>query len=746
MILVIAEKPQLGKVIAEAIGIKNRGDGYYECENNHTVTWCIGHVLELAKPQDYNPSYEQWNFDDLPLKLRPLKLNIKQSTAKQFNVVKNLLEEANQVINAGDFDDEGQLLIREVLDYCEFKGEVLRIIINDLNTESVRKALNNLQPDSKYDGMYKKALARSQADFLFGINLTRAYTIKAKEHGVNEVYSVGRVQTPTLGLIVNRYLENKNHKASYFYKVSGTFNFGQNENDVTANLILDDAVNTVDGKIIDENVANAILEQKGKKATVLNQEIKHEKKPCPLPFSLLDLQAKMNETHGFSADKTLKITQTLREKHKAITYNRSDCRYLTSEQFKDAPKTLEFIYSIFSDFSTYEINDKKPSRAFNDDKVTAHTGIIPVSSDFTINDLTKDEIVVYEAIARQYLIQFMTDKEYDVCNVFIKSDDYSFKTSAMKLTNSGWTAMSSINTDTSNQDDDSIDDDSLFEYLSSLTVGQEGDCVSVKADKEKTKPLPIYTEATLLKDLQRVAKYVKDPKIKELLIAKDKGREGENGGIGTPATRSAIIKNLNDRGYFVYEGKKLIPTDKGIDFIKSLPEQIVCPDLTALWFEQQLEIEQGNLEVDSFLDDLEAFIGLEVERSKSFEVELKGEPCKACGKGVMVVKKSKNGDFLACSNYPECKTTQSILDNKPMPNCPCCSKSTLRINTKALSCECGFIAWKNIAGKKITEAQLYTLVDKGKTNKINGFKNKAGKEFSASVTVDKENKRTSFLF
>lgn len=742
--LVIAEKPQLGNIIADAIGIKKRHDGYYECQDNHIVTWCIGHILELAKPESYNPDYKKWNFDDLPLKLRPLKLDVKPNTAKQFKVVEKLLNKSDTVINAGDFDDEGQLLIREVLDYCNFKGDVLRIIINDLNTEAVKKALNNLKPDSEFDGMYKKALARSQADFLFGINLSRAYTIIAKLNGVNEIFSVGRVQTPTLGLIVNRYLDNKNHKASYFYKVSGTFNFGQN--DVTANLILDDAVNTVDGKIIDENLANVILEQKGKKAIIANQEIKHEKKPSPLPFSLLDLQAKMNETHGFSADKTLKITQALREKHKAITYNRSDCRYLTSEQFKDAPKTLEFLNSIFSDFSTYEIDDKKPSRAFNDDKVTAHTGIIPVSSDFTINDLTKDELVVYEAIARQYLIQFMTDKEYDVCNVFIKSDDYSFKASVTKLTNSGWSAMSSINTDTSNQDEDSIDDDSLFEYLSSLTVGQEGDCVSVKADKEKTKPLPIYTEATLLKDLQRVAKYVKDPKIKELLIAKDKGREGENGGIGTPATRSAIIKNLNDKGYFIYEGKKLIPTDKGIDFIKAMPEQIVLPDLTALWFEQQLEIEKGNLDIDSFLDDLEAFITLEVERSKNFDVEVKGEPCKACGKGVMVVKQSKNGSFIACSNYPDCKTTQSILDNKPMPDCPCCSKSTLRINTKALSCECGFIAWKNIAGKKITEAQLYSLVDKGKTNKINGFKNKAGKEFSAAVTVDKENKRTSFLF
>lgn len=737
--LILAEKPQLGTVIAQAIGIKNRGDGYYECYNDYVVTWCIGHILELANPDAYNPDYKVWRFSDLPLKLRPLKLEVKPQTEKQFRVVEKLLRGATTVINAGDFDDEGQLLIREVLDYCNYQGKVLRIIINDLNTEAVKKALNNLKPDSDFDGMYKKALARSQADFLFGINLSRAYTLSANKNGVNEIFSIGRVQTPTLGLIVQRFLENKNHQAIYFYKVQGDFNFGRD--DFTANLVLTDNIETIDNKILDENVAKKIAEQKNKESNILEQEIKQIKKPAPLPFSLLDLQAKLNNEHGFAADKTLQITQSLREKHKAITYNRSDCRYLSTEQLQNAPKTIEFINSIFG--KNYQVDITNASRAFNDDKVTAHTGIIPVQSNFKLEDLSVDEKIVYETIVKQYVIQFLAAKISDVCQLIIKSGDYQFKVSATKIIEPGWTAIV--------QDEDKNVElslnDSLFDYFCSLKNNMPGQCVDIKIIKEKTKPLPIYTDATLLKDLQRVAKFVTDPKIKDLLLAKDEGREGENGGIGTPATRSAIIKNLNEKGFFNYEGKKIIPTEKGIHFISNLPTEIVKPDLTALWFEEQLEIEKGNIEVDQFLDGLEAFISSQVLKAKEFKVELKGETCKACGKGVMVLKKTKeNKSFLACSNYPECKSTKSILHNQPMPNCPCCGADTLRMNSKALSCNCGFTAWLSVANKNITEAQLYALVTKGKTNKINGFKSKAGKEFSASLILDKTLKKVSFLF
>lgn len=739
MKLVIAEKPQLGQVIAQAIGIKNRQDGYYECHNDYVVTWCIGHILELAKPESYNPNYKNWVLADLPLKLRPLKMEIKPSTAKQFEVVKKLLSTAKTVVNAGDFDDEGQLLIREVLEFCEFNGDVLRIIVNDLNVEAVKKALNNLEPDSKYDGMYKKALARSQADFLFGINLSRAYTLSAQKKGFNEVFSVGRVQTPTLGLIVRRFLLNKNHQSAFFYTVNGLFNFEGNE--INSKLIINETIPNDENRITDKSVADLIKSTcENQTAVVKENEVKHTKKPAPLPFSLLDLQAKMNDTYGFSADKTLKITQDLREKHKAITYNRSDCRYLTTEQLSDAPKTIEFLKAIIQDVNYELLNTGTPSRAFNDEKVSAHTGIIPVPGAFKESDLSNDEKKVYQAIAYQYLIQFAPDKEYDTCTVVFSCGQYEFKSSAVNVTKQGWADLVAEN-------DNQEDEDSLSDYslLLSLEKNQPGSCKNILISQQKTKPLPIYTESTLLKDLQRVAKYVEDPKIKALLLEKDQGREGENGGIGTPATRSAIIKSLNDKGYFLYEGKKLIPTQKGIDFINAVPENISRPDVTALWFEKQLEIESGSLTVDDFLNELEIFINEQIATASDLNIELKGEACQVCNNGVMTLKKGSKGDFLACSNYPNCKHTQSLLNNEPLPGCPCCSKP-LRNSQKAINCDCGLTVWKTLSEKTLSDSQLLNLLKKGKTTTIKGFKSKAGKEFDAVLTLDTQNKKVSFLF
>ncbi len=751
MKLVIAEKPQMGAVIAQALGIKNKSLGFYECNNDFVVTWCIGHILELSPPESYNPDYKNWVEKDLPLQLRPLKLKIKESTKEQFDVVKSLLLKADSVVNAGDFDDEGQLLVDEVINFVGFQGQVLRIIINDLNVESVKKALSKLEPNEKFAGMYKKALARSQADFLVGINLSRAYTINARKNGINEVYSVGRVQTPTLGLIVNRYLINKNHNASFFYTVKGDFQFSEKVNDFK--LVITDNVTHEDNKIVDEEVAKKIkLACENQISQISNKEIKKEAKACPLPFSLLDLQAHMNNKFGFSADKTLKITQSLREKHKAITYNRSDCRYLTSEQLQDAEKTIECIKNLLGNINYENIDINKPSRAFNDEKVTAHTGIIPVKAQFNINDLTKDELVVYEAIAKQYLIQFMPNKEMDICTVTVNCADYEFKLSASAVIKKGWSNI--INDSDEDEENTNEKEESSFNLLSSLKESESGSCLIINIQREKTKPPPIYTEATLLKDLQSIAKYIKDPKIKALLIEKDQGREGENGGIGTPATRSAIIKNLFDKGFFTYEGKKLIPTIKGISFIQSLPDSIVNPDMTALWFEKQLDIENNTLSVDDFLNDLDLFILDEVNRAKAFNIDVKqalttkaGEKvhsCPACEKGIMQLKKFNDNSFFGCSNYPDCKHTIAVLDNAPAPPCPCCKKQSLKINSKAISCECGLTVWRTVANKELSEKQLVSLLVKGKTGTIKGFTSKAGKAFDAILSLN--NNKVEFIF
>ena len=519
MRLVIAEKPQLGAVIAEAIGITGRKDGYIECKGGYNVTWAIGHVLALKMPEEINPAYKAWNQADLPLKLRPMELKPKASTEKQFRVIESLLKKADTVVNAGDPDDEGQLLIREILEYTGFKGNVERLLLNDLNVEAAKKAMSNLKPDSEFDGMYYKALARSHADYIFGMNLSRAYTLSARAKGLDSVYSVGRVQTPTLGLIVRRYLANKNHKESFYYNLSGNFSF--QDKALNARLVITDNISTdpndeesKEKRIIDENVAKNIQKDCEKHTVnIIQCGIEAKTTPAPLPFALLDLQAKINDKYGFSADETLAITQSLREKHQAITYNRSDCRYLSTEQFEAAPKTLDFLSGLFPELPFNSADRSRKSRAFNDKKVTAHTGIIPVPSDklSSLSDLSDKERKVYSAIVEQYLVQFLPEKQFDLASITIQCSDYQFKTSATKITDHGWSKL---------VPDDVEDelDNAKFELIASLQADAMGTCESVEIKKEKTKPQPIYTEATLLKDLQRVARYIEDPRIKKLLI------------------------------------------------------------------------------------------------------------------------------------------------------------------------------------------------------------------------------------
>lgn len=750
MNLVIAEKPQLGSVIADALGILNRKDGYIECKGDHIVTWAFGHILEAKMPEEINPAYEKWRAEDLPLNVRPLQLRPAQGKEKQFRVIEGLLKKADTVINAGDPDDEGQLLIREILEYTGFKGNVKRVLLNDLNVAAAKKAMENLKPDSEFDGMYYKALARSQADYIFGLNLTRAYTLSARGKGLSGVYSVGRVQTPILGLIVRRYLANKNHKESFYYNVSGNFSFQSKA--LNAKLVITDNVTTdpndddaKEKRITDENVANSIAANcKGKNAMILNCSVDSKSTAAPLPFALLDLQALANNKYGYSADETLKITQSLRENHKAITYNRSDCRYSSSEQFADAPKTLDFLENLFPELPFSSADRTQKSKAFNDKKVTAHTGIIPVVPDaLNLSDLSDKELKIYRAIVEQYLIQFLPEKKYDLASISIECSDYQFRTSATKITDHGWAKL------VPDEETEEELDNAKFDLIAALqSTNESGNCESIEISKAKTKPLPLYTDATLLKDLQRVARYVEDPALRKLLIEKDKDRgDEERGGIGTPATRAGLIKALNDKGYFEYQAKKLVPTQKGIDFINALPRIITVPDTTALWFEQQLDIEQGKLTVDEFLDNIDKFVLEQIRLSSDVKLELKGESCKECGQGVMVLRKAKESGntFFSCSNYPKCKALLPALGGEPMPPCPCCN-GALKANSKAISCDCGFILWKTQASKDLSDTQLLAVLTKGKTAKIKGFKSKVGKDFEAKLVLDKASKKVSFEF
>ncbi len=717
MRLFIAEKPDLAKVIAAALGNPVSKSGYLESGNN-IITWAYGHLLELVPPDVHNPDYAKWNTEDLPLKLRPHKYRPIERTATQLEVVESLIARADEIVHAGDPDAEGQLLVDEILIYTNCNKPVKRFLLNDLDVNKAKKQLGKIRDNSEFYGLSQRALARSVGDQLYGFNMTRAYTLAARNKGMAGVLSVGRVQTPVLGLIVNRYLANKSHDAAFFYSVRADIQI--NGQVVTSRLNVPDSAPVDEKKrIIDKEYATGIINAcKSKPVNIHSAETKEKKTSAPLPFALLDLQVKMSQDHDMSPEATLEVTQSLRENHKAITYNRSDCRYLSTEQFEEAPETLAAIREALNlaPGSLAEIDPNRKSRAFNDNNITAHTAIIPTTTRVDISRMSQDELKVYTAIATQYLIQFMPEKTYLATAVTFSCENYTFVSNATKTTGPGWTALVS-DTASDEEENESESSDSSYDVLSALSSESTGTCQDVIIKDEKTKPLPLYTMAALLEDLKRVAKYVKDPRIKELLLSRDKDNKTENGGIGTPATRGRMLAVLEERGFYTITKKKIIPTELGISFIKTLPAIATEPDMTALWHEQQLMIESGEMTCDEFLNVLEDFIGDQI--------------------------KNVNVDTITGGLIQEKQTTQfERLDVA----CPNCGKEIV-VSPKVYGCiGCDFKIWGIVAEKQLTKAQVETIISKGKSGEIKNFiSNKSGSPKAFSAILELEDKATGQL-
>ncbi len=711
----IAEKPQLAQVIADALGNPRRKDGYIECGAD-IVTWCVGHLLELAPPEAHNPAYAQWDAADLPLKLRPVKYQPIARTQGQLKVVANLIGQASEIVHAGDPDDEGQLLVDEVLVHYGNRSPVKRILINDMNANAARKALGQIKDNREFFGLYQKALARSIADQLYGFNMTRAYTLAAQARGMKGVLPVGRVQTVILGLIVNRYLANRRHDAAFYYNVSASIALELGK--AKAKLVLPaDAAVDDKKRLIDAAYAERVAQAcKNAAAQVTQATVTEEQTAAPLPFALLDLQVLMSRDHGIDAEKTLALTQALRDKYQAITYNRSDCSYLSEEQFNEAPHTLDLLAQALPELAGVfaGVDSERKSRAFDDSKVSAHTAIIPTATRIDLAQLTADERTVYLAIVKRYLAQFLPLKRYLSAVVQFDVAGHAFVARSTKVTHPGWTVLEVESTPA--EDDEPVSGeeagaDSPFDVLAGLQVGHSGVCDGITVTREKTKPPAIYTEATLLKDLQRVAKYVTDPRIKQLLVDRDKGKKGEHGGIGTPATRASMLTKLRDRNLYAVEKKKLIPTPLGLEFVAALPAIATTPDMTALWHEQQLMIEAGELTVDAFLDELERFIAHQVSNVDLGNLQAPARP------------------------------------EPPQLNagCPMCGKE-LAVTTRLIACRsCAFRLYPEISSKTLTFGQIETLLTKGKTGVLKGFKSKAGKSFDAALRLNHEAK-VEFVF
>lgn len=611
MRLFIAEKPSLGRAIAEVLPKPHRkGDGYIECGNGQVVTWCIGHLLEQAQPDAYDSRYARWNLSDLPIVPEKWQLQPRASVTKQINVIKRLLGEASEVIHAGDPDREGQLLVDEVLNYLELPAEkrrnVQRCLINDLNPQAVERAINRLRANSEFIPLSSSALARSRADWLYGINMTRAYTLLGQSAGYQGVLSVGRVQTPVLGLVVRRDEEIENFVAKDFFEVKAHIVTPKEERFIATWQPSEacEPYQDEEGRLLHRSLAEHVVKRiTGQPARVTSYNDKRESEAAPLPFSLSTLQIEAAKRFGLSAQNVLDICQKLYETHKLITYPRSDSRYLPEEHFAGRQAVINAI-SVHSPSLLPQpvIDTDIRNRCWDDKKVDAHHAIIPTARSSKVN-LTDNEEKVYTLVARQYLMQFCPDAVFRKCTIELDIANGKFIAKARFLTEAGWRTL------LGNKERDEENDGTP---LPVVAKDDELLCEKGEVVERQTQPPRYFTDATLLSAMTGIARFVQDKDLKKILRATD--------GLGTEATRAGIIELLFKRGFLVKKGRYIHSSDAGRALIHSLPEMAARPDMTAHWESVLTQISEKQCRYQDFMQPLVGTLYQLIEQARSTPV------------------------------------------------------------------------------------------------------------------------------
>lgn len=595
MRLFIAEKPSLGRAIADVLPKPHRkGDGYIECGNGQVVTWCIGHLLEQAQPDVYDSRYARWNLADLPIVPEKWRLQPRPSVTKQINVIKRLLADATEVVHAGDPDREGQLLVDEVIDYLELpadkRQQVQRCLINDLNPQAVERAISRLRSNSEFVPLCVSALARARADWLYGINMTRAYTLLGRNAGYQGVLSVGRVQTPLLGLVVRRDEEIENFVAKDFFEVKAHIVTPAGER-FTALWQPSEACEPYqdeEGRLLHRQLADHVVTRiAGQPANVTGYNDKRESEPAPLPFSLSALQIEAAKRYGLSAQSVLDICQKLYETHKLITYPRSDSRYLPEEHYAGRHAVMNAISVHTQNLLPQPVvNPDLRNRCWDDKKVDAHHAIIPTARISKVN-LTHSEADVYNLIARQYLLQFCPDAVFRKCQIDLDIANGKFIAKARFLAEAGWRTL------LGGKERDEENDGTP---LPVVAKGDELLCEKGEVVERQTQPPRHFTDATLLSAMTGIARFVQDKELKKILRATD--------GLGTEATRAGIIELLFKRGFLTKKGRYILSTDAGRALIHSLPEMAGRPDMTAHWESVLTQISEKQCRYQDFMQPL----------------------------------------------------------------------------------------------------------------------------------------------
>ncbi len=673
MIVCIAEKPSVAKDIARIIGATSSRDGYME-GNGYQVTWTFGHLCELKMPEDYTPMWRAWSLSSLPM-IPPrfgIRLKEDQGIKKQFATIEQLMQAADSIINCGDAGQEGELIQRWVMQKAGAKCPVQRLWISSMTDEAIREGFATLKDQSEYQSLYLAGLSRAVGDWLLGINATRLYTIK---YGQNrQVLSIGRVQTPTLALIVNRQKEIENFKPEPYWVLATVYR------DTTFTANGSEGMKKFTSK---EEGEQAFKDIEGKPFEVTKVEKKKGKEAPPSLFDLTSLQVECNKKYGFSAEMTLNLIQQLYEK-KLATYPRVDTTFLPDDVYPKCPQTLNGLFQVrFAGESPYAALVKtlgeqkklpKPKKVFDSSKVTDHHAIIPTGQ--VPQGLSDLEQKVYDLIARRFISVFYPDCEFSTTTVLGRVDKVEFKVSGKEILHPGWRVVYGKNIEVS--DNEKADEERT---LPTFEKGESGPHTPTLTEKWTTPP-KFYTEATLLRAMETAGKFVEDETLRAAL---------KENGIGRPSTRAAIIETLFKRHYIKKERKNLVATPTGMELIDLIHEELLkSPELTGIWEKKLRDIEHHQYDAQQFIEELKVQVGDIVHQvicdpsnrrvAVTTDADLKkkmapkkeqapkkkatrkkapqlrpddsliGQPCPLCGKGHIIKGKTAYG----CSDYEHC--------------------------------------------------------------------------------------------
>ena len=628
MRLFLCEKPSQAKDIAAVLGASRRGDGCW-VGPNATVTWCIGHLLETAPPDAYDERYKRWVLADLPIIPEKWKMRVKPKTASQFKAVKRLLGEASELVIATDADREGEMIARELVEHCRYRGPIQRLWLSALDDASIRKALAALKPGSETFNLYHSALGRSRADWLIGMNMSRLFTLLGRQSGYQGVLPVGRVQTPTLRLVVDR-----DRSISDFIPVAYWAIDVQLKHDAqlfTAQWRA--APDTCDDQDRCLNQAHAqqaaAAINSASSARVCKLRTERMREVAPLPFDLGTLQEVCSKKLGLGAQETLDIAQALYETYKVVTYPRSDCGYLPQSQHSEAPSILAALQQAdpaLGPLAGY-LDPQRRSRAWNDAKVSAHHGIIPTAAAKNLERLSGKHRAVYTLIRARYLAQFLPNHEYDRTQADFDCAGQNLRAVGKQIVEPGWKrALPEALAPAKGREAPAP------QPLPILREGLDCAIAAVNLKDLWTQPPKPFTEGDLIKAMKNVAKLVQDPLLKQKLK--------DTTGIGTEATRAGIIQGLLDRGYLIKNGKALAATPPAFSLIDAVPRAIADPGTTAIW-EQALDmVQSGEMTLDIFVAKQAAWMSKHIERCSAMTMTISG-PASPAGTAPAWKKKRK---------------------------------------------------------------------------------------------------------